>query len=115
MIIERARNEILKRTLLSRISYMIINIKIYFYRVFNKGDLYIEITEKNNSILDVFLKLDHDFGKKFEKVTGRSLFDSLGTYFNVFLNGKYLYFPKDYKLKLSDNDTIILLHPVSGG
>jgi molybdopterin converting factor small subunit len=94
---------------------MIVKVKIYYYSVFNKGDLSIEINEKNNSIMDVFFKLDHAFGNKFEKVTGRSLFDSLGTYFNVFLNGKYLDFPKNYNLKLSDNDTIILLHPVSGG
>ena len=94
---------------------MIINLKIYYYSVFDKGNLSIKLNENNVSVKEVLVKLDQEFGEAFEKKSGKSLFDSFGTYFNSFLNGEYLNLPEDYKRKISDHDTLIIIHPVSGG
>ena len=94
---------------------MIINVKIYYYSIFDKGNLSFELDENRHSIKDILVKLDQTFGEAFYKQSGKNLFNSFGSYFNIFLNGKYLNLPNDFKRKVTDQDTIIILHPVNGG
>jgi molybdopterin converting factor small subunit len=94
---------------------MIIEVKIYYYSVFGKGNLSLEFQGDEVTGQDVLSRLEEDYGEAFEGHSGRRLIDSFGTYFNLFLNDEHLPLPEQSRKKLSDQDTLVILHPVSGG
>ena len=94
---------------------MIVNVKIFYYSVFGKGTLSLEFQRDEISIMDVLSRIETNYGEAFESNSGRKLRESFGTYFNVFLNGVHILLPEQSGIKLSDHDTLIILHPVRGG
>jgi hypothetical protein len=94
---------------------MIVNVKIFYYSVFGKGILSLEFQRDEISIMDVLSRIETDYGEAFESQSGRKLIESFGTYFNVFLNGAHILLPEQSGIKISDHDTLIILHPVRGG
>ncbi len=94
---------------------MIVDVKIYYYSVFGKGNLALEFPGEEVTIQDVLSRLEEDYGEAFQGHSGRKLRESFGTYFNVFLNGEHILLPEQSGIKISDHDTLIILHPVRGG
>ncbi len=94
---------------------MIVNVMIFYYSVFGNGNLSLEFQRDAVSIMDVFSRIEADYGEAFESHSGRELRESFGTYFNVFLNGEHILLPEQSEIKISDHDTLIILHPVRGG
>ncbi len=94
---------------------MIVDVKIYYYSVFGKGNLTLEFQGDEVTVQDVLSRLEEDYGEAFEGHSGRRLIDSFGTYFNLFLNDEHLPLSEQTGRKLSDHDTLVILHPVSGG
>ena len=94
---------------------MIVEVKIYYYSVFGKGNLSLVFQGDQVTVQEVLSTLEEDYGKAFERHSGRKLIDSFGTYFNVFLNDEHVPLPEQSGRRLSDQDTLVILHPVSGG
>ena len=67
------------------------------------------------TVQDVLSRLEEDYGEAFEGNSGRKLIDSFGTYFNVFFNDERVHLPEKTGKNLSDNDTLVILHPVNVG
>ena len=94
---------------------MIVDVKIYYYSVFGKGKLSLEFKGDEVTVQDVLLRLEKEYGEAFERHSRRKLIDSFGTYFNLFHNDTHVPLPEQSMKKLSDHDTLVILHPVSGG
>jgi molybdopterin converting factor small subunit len=93
---------------------LIVEVKIFYFSVFDKGQLTIELNE-NSKVKDLLEKLHNMYNDSFIKVHGKNLFDSFGSYFNVFLNGAFLHLPSDFDKMLKNGDSVLIVHPVSGG
>ena len=94
---------------------MIVEVKIYYYSVFGKGKLSLEFQGDEVTVQDVLSRLEEDYGEAFERHSRRTLIDSFGTYFNLFHNDEHVPLPEQSRMKLRDHDTLVILHPVSGG
>ncbi|MDP6459127.1 MAG: MoaD/ThiS family protein [Candidatus Bathyarchaeota archaeon] len=94
---------------------MIVDIKIYYYSVFGKGNISLEFQGEEVTIQDILSRLEKNYGEAFKCQSGRTLIESFGTYFNLFLNDEYIPLPEQTGRKLNDNDALVILHPVSGG
>jgi len=94
---------------------MIVGIKIFYYSVFENGNLFLEFQEDEITIMDILSILKADYGEAFESRSGRTLRESFGIYFNVFLSGMYIPLPEQSGTKLRDRDSLVILQPVSGG
>ncbi len=94
---------------------MIVDVKIYYYSVFGKGKRSLEFQGDEVTVQDVLSRLEEDYGEAFAGHSRRKLIDSFSTYFNVFLNDEHVPLPDQSGRKLSDHDTLVILHPVSGG
>jgi len=93
---------------------MIIKLKIYFYSVFDKGDITLEFDEEA-TVGDVILELSRTYGGRFFEEYGKPLQEAFGQDFNVFLNDSYLRFPEDDNRRLNDSDQFLISRPLSGG
>jgi molybdopterin converting factor small subunit len=93
---------------------MIIKLKIYFYSVFDKGDLTLEFDEEA-FVGDVILELSRIYGGRFLEEYEKPLQEAFGQDFNVFLNDSYLRFPEDNNIRLKDSDKFLISRPISGG
>jgi molybdopterin converting factor small subunit len=89
-------------------------IKIYYYNVFGKGTIPLHLQDQA-TIHDALHELTRLFGDAFEVQTGQKLDEVLKTSFNWFLNDRYLNIPSDFNQKLTNEDTMVILRPVSGG
>jgi molybdopterin converting factor small subunit len=89
-------------------------INIYYYTVFGKGIITLCLKDQA-TIKDALNELTDRFGETFELKTGRKLDDALKSPFNIFLNEKYIDLPSDLGRRLTDEDKIVILRPVSGG
>ena len=94
---------------------MIVDVKIYYYSVFGKGRLSLDFKKDEVTVQDVLLRLEEKYGETFLSHSGRKLIDSFGTWFNLFLNDEHVPIPEQIGRRLSDHDTLVILHPVSGG
>jgi molybdopterin converting factor small subunit len=93
---------------------MIIKLKIYFFSVFEKGDISLEFDEEA-TVGDVIGELDRTYGERFQDEYGKPLLEAFSKDFNVFLNDSYLRFPAGNNRKLKDNDKFLISRPISGG
>lgn len=93
---------------------MIIKLKIYFYSVFDKGDITLEFDEEV-TVGDVILELSRTYGGRFLEEYGKPLPEAFGQDFNVFLNDSFLRFPEDENRRLNDSDQFLISRPLSGG
>lgn len=91
-----------------------VEVKIYYFKVFGKG-LFSLPFDAGATVSDVLHHLNEEYGEVFEKEAGKNFLEALGTYFNLFLNGKPLMFPVDLQMRLKDQDKLLILRPVSGG
>lgn len=94
---------------------MIVHVKIYYYSIFGKGKVSLEFQGDEVKVIDVLSKLEDEYGKIFESVSGRNLMKSFGTYFNLFLNGVHISLPRQMGMQLRDSDNLVILRPISGG
>lgn len=97
-----------------RLNKILVEVKIYYFKVFRKGSISLTL-HFGATVSDAFNQLNEQFGEAFEKETGKNFMETLGSYFNVFLNGKYLDLPLGLKIKLRDQDKLMILRPVGGG
>lgn len=93
---------------------MIIKLKIYFYSVFDKGNITLEFDE-GAFVRDVIKELSRTYGVRFLEEYGKPLPEAFGQDFNVFLNDSYLRFPEDKDIRLNDSDRFLISRPLSGG
>lgn len=93
---------------------MLVEVKIYYFKVFRKGSISLNL-DVGATVSDAFNQLNEKFGEAFEKEFGKKFLDTLGSIFNVFLNGKYLDLPLGLKNKLRDKDQLMIHRPVGGG
>lgn len=93
---------------------MIIRVKIYYYSVFDEGNILLEFDE-GAVVKDVFEELNRIYGEEFKEEYGKPLLEALFEDFNIFLNQVFLRFPTDYDKKLMDGDRFIMTRPISGG
>ena len=89
-------------------------IKIYYYNVFGKGTIPLQLKDQA-TIHDALHELNRLYGDAFLEQTGLKLDDVLKTSFNWFLNDRYLNISSDLHQKLTNEDTLVILRPVSGG
>lgn len=95
---------------------MQVRVKVYsvLKEVVGSGLVLMEIGEEG-TLHDVLNEFNERYGAIFKEKTGRNLNQALEKRFNIFVNGKAMKLPKDAKLKLKDNDEIVILQPVGGG
>jgi len=93
---------------------MIIKLKIYFYSVFDKGNIMLEFDE-GAFVEDVIRELSRIYGERFREEYGKTLPEAFDQDFNVFLNDSYLRFPEDKDIRLKDSDRFLISRPLSGG
>ena len=92
----------------------IIKIKIYYYEVFGNGNL--EFTfDKDINVDDVFKEINRIYGKKFERLYGKTFLKAVYDDFNIFLNNNHISGFSGSKRILKNGDSLLILRPVSGG
>ena len=67
------------------------------------------------TVASLIAELEGQYGDSFRLKTGRKLAQALKDRFNLFLNRKIIRIPEDSRLKLKNNDEIMILQPVGGG
>jgi hypothetical protein len=81
-----------------RLKKILVEVKIYYFKVFGKGSISLNL-DVGATVSDAFNQLNEKYGEAFEKEFGKTFLGTLGSIFNVFLNGKYL----DLSLGLKKN------------
>ena len=95
---------------------MQIKLRVYsiLREVFGSSSILVEIKEEG-ILADLITELEKEYGNSFQQKTGRNLAQALKDRFELFLNRQKIRFPEDSKLRLSNNDEIVILQPVGGG
>jgi len=93
-----------------------VTVRVYsvLREVFGASSASIRI-EEHATLADLIAELSMNYGEAFKEKTGRILTDALSTRFNLFLNGKKVELPRDWRLQLGDEDELVILQPVGGG
>lgn len=95
---------------------MQIKLKVYsvLREIFGSSSIVVEIAEKG-ILADLITELEKEYGNIFLLKTGRNLAQDLKDHFDLFLNRQRIRLPDDSKLRLKNNDEIVILRPVGGG
>jgi molybdopterin converting factor small subunit len=95
---------------------MQIKLKVYsiLREVFESSSIVVEIAEEG-ILADLITELEKEYGNAFLLKTGRNLAQDLKDRFDLFLSRQRIRLPEDLRLKLKNNDEIVILQPVGGG